>query len=153
MGFTAPADITHPATLHFLDGSDQVSLELEEHCGLYKLPFCQDAMTCIPGIVSHQLRVLTTAEKWHLRLGHANWDKLAKLSKCAICFNSPIASAQHEYPCHTCCEAKARQQNYPPLYDHERKGVWKMDTLDMGEDTTTPAGHCYITAVTILDTC
>jgi len=150
MGFTAPADINKPATLHFADGDDQVCLELEEHGGLYKLPFCQDAMTCIAGVASHQLRALTLAETWHLRLGHASWEKLAKLSKYATGFSSPIA--QHDYPCHTCHEAKARRQNYPPPSEHDRKGVWNMDTIDMGADTTTPAGHRYITIVTILDT-
>ena len=94
MGITAPADINKLATLHFFDGNNQVCLELKEHSGLYKLPFCQDAMTCIAGVASHQLRVLTLAEIWHLHLGHASWEKLAKLSKYTTGVSSPIT--QHE---------------------------------------------------------
>lgn len=150
MGFTTPADINQPAIVYFEDDAGRVSLELEEHGGLYKLPFCQDIMTTIAGVSSHQLRALTEAEKWHLRMGHAGWDKIATLSKIAKGFHSPIA--RHDYPCHTCHEAKARRQNYPPPSAHERDGVWCMDTIDMGEENTTPAGNRYITVVTIIDT-
>ncbi len=93
--------------------------------------------------------MLTLAETWHLRLGQASWEKLAKLSKYATGFSSPIA--QHDYPCHTCQKAKAQRQNYPPPPEHDLKGIWNMDTIDMGADTTTPAGQSYITIVMILD--
>jgi hypothetical protein len=129
MGFTDPADINKLATLHFIDGDNQVCLQLEEHCGLYKLPFGQDAMAIIAGVASHQLRVLALAETWQLRLGHASWEKLVKLSKYATGFSSLIT--QHDYPCHTCHEAKARPQDYPPPSEHDTKGVWNMDTIDM----------------------
>ena len=84
---------------------------LQQNKGLYQLPFYQDTMTHFAGAFSHQLRALTQAELWHLRLGHAGARKIAKLSQ--HCKGIPKPIPEHDFPCHTCQEGKAQRQDYP----------------------------------------
>jgi hypothetical protein len=86
--------------------------------------------TSPPDEHSFHTRMLTEAELWHLRLGHAHISKIAKLSKNCIGIVRPIAEARH--PCHDCQDSNVIKNNAPPPSENHVKGVWNIDLVDMG---------------------
>jgi hypothetical protein len=94
-------------------------------------------------------RMLTDAELWHLRMGHAHITKLAKLSRNCIGINRHIAESRH--PCHDCQDCNVIRNNAPPPSQHQNKGAWNVDMIDMGEKNLSMSGYRYITIFTIAD--
>ena len=130
---------------------NKIPFPLEEHNGLYMVPFCEDIMTVFANVASHQLRALTPGELWHLRLCHAHPSKLAKLSHNCVGMKQPLA--EHSHPCHICHEAKATRQDFPKHIDHsDDDDILTMDLVDMGKDNITPAGFKYMTIFVVVRT-
>ena len=140
----ASINITTPAGL-------KVDFALQEHQGLYMVPFRSDIMTIFAGVASHQLRSLTTFELWHLRLCHAGASKIAKLS--ANCIGIAKKLAKQRHPCHVCQEAKATKQPYPEHADHSNDDdILCFDQVFMGKTQPSKAGHRYMTIFVVART-
>ena len=96
---------------------------------------------------SHQLRPLTEAELWHLRLNHAHPSKLAKLSRNCVGIKHPLPDVRH--PCHSCQDSNATRNDAPPPSVSDPEGVWHVDVMDIGEKHVSLAGYRYVSVFTI----
>jgi len=94
---------------------EKFTFPLHRSHNLHRIPFYMDTMVHVCGMTSHHFRSLTEAELWHLRLGHASSEKIAKLSKNCIGIKKPLA--ENEFPCHHCHEGKAQRSRAPPASD------------------------------------
>ena len=152
IGFEVPSTPSDQASINITTpGGLKVSFPLQEHQGLYMVPFRTDIMTIFAGVASHQLRSLTTLELWHLRLCHAGASKIAKLS--ANCIGIPTKLAKEKHPCHACQEAKATKQKFPEHVDHSKDDdILCWDQIDMGEKRVSKAGYRYMTIFVVART-
>lgn len=80
---------------------------------------------------NEKIYALSDAELWHLRLGHAHIDKIAKLSRNCKGIKRPINSSARS--CHTCQDTKIERRNALPASSSNKTGVWNWDLLDMGD--------------------
>ncbi len=150
VGFAVPAG-QGPAKLCLETNSGTVEFELEKFCGLHLLPFYEEAMTVLAGVVSHRLRALNPTEIWHWRLCHTGFRKIAILSR--NCVGIPRPLPEEALPCHTCYDANMRKQNAAqPSEIGEDDGTWSADMFDMGKKACTPAGNQLATVFKIKHT-
>ena len=72
----------------------------------------------------------------HLRLNHPSLPTLVKLNdKVTGLPRKLVNRKQGMFPCHTCQDAKAERNDFPPSSENDAEGIWVWDMIDMGEDT------------------
>ena len=102
VGFVVPAT-EGPAKLCLDTDSGTVEFELKKYSGLHLLPFCEETMTVLAGVVSHRLRALNPTELWHWRLCHSGFRKISVISR--NCVGIPRQLPTQDLPCHTFYDA------------------------------------------------
>ena len=115
IGFEMPPNQANGQLTMEISGKGKLVFPLQKEQGLQRLPMYKTAIQCISGASTHHFRSLTTAELWHLRLGHASSHKIAKLSTHCKGILQPLA--ENHFPCHHCTEAKIEHNNLPAPSD------------------------------------
>eukprot|EP00961_Rhodomonas_salina_P129931 1749901-Rhodomonas_salina.1 len=95
---------------------------------------------------------MTLEELTHLRMNHANHDKLVEQSKRVDGMKRVLVCLKHLHgPCHCCQDVKAKRNDFPPATDTwaDRSDRWNMDMFNMGEDFQTIHGNSFATVIVI----
>ena len=87
---------------------------------------------------------VSVEELMHLRLNHPSLPTLVKLNRQVDGLPRKLSNKrQGMFPCHTCQDAKASRNDYPPASENDATGIWSWDMIDMGEDHPTLDNNRY----------
>lgn len=95
---------------------------------------------------------LSVEELMHLRLNHPSLPKLVQLNGKVIGLPRKLSNTkQGMFPCHTCQDAKATRNDFPPSSNNwaDDPGLWSWDMIDIREDHPTLDNNRYMSIIVI----
>ena len=94
---------------------------------------------------------VSVEELMHLRMNHPSLPRLCKLNGKVKGLPRNLSMRGEHFPCHTCQDANATRNDYPPASETWIDGpdLWSWDLFDMGPDHPTLDENRYCSMIII----